>query len=338
MEPSVATRLDELTPRPSVPYPTIDPVPPVTQPPSESGHEPHIHQRPASPPPRRKHPFQRFLVSSFFVLLIPVAVSWALVFSMNYWTPPRSTFMKIDVETMHPSERLTYQYVSMDHISRYMVAAAIAHEDQQLGPRSGPFEWQDFQRRIIAHMKDEPDTSGSTIPQQLAKNLFLWPEQTGFRKGLEAAFSYELSYTMPRKRILELYLNYAQFGSNLYGICAASWYYFEQPPWNISETQAAMLATMLPHPEVIYKRTDGTIQFGSTGSNGRPMYVQDQEKVSWVGEQIANHGGWEKMMTAVGIYDSASSHEDTRSHPDACSTMPQTVMDRFYKEGMPTTP
>lgn len=337
MEPSVATRLDELTPRPSVPYPTIDSVPPVTSPPSESGPEPPIQPRPASPSPRRKHPFWRFLVSSFFVLLIPVAVSWALVFSMNYWTPPRSSYMQIDAKSLPEGETLTYQYVEIDHISRYMIAATIAHEDQVLGTRSGPFEWEDFQKRIDAYRNGEKDPSGSTIPQQLAKNIFLWPAQDPFRKGLEAGLAYELSYSMPPKRLMELYLNYAQFGPHLYGVCAASWYYFQTPPWAMTPEQAALLMGIVPFPSLIKRGPDGGA-YVNKETHPRTWDNLNGAANVWVPRQIEGMGGWEAAVATIGIHDLASDYQAERdanpSDPNSCSTWPESVVNRYVQEGL----
>ena len=122
----------------------------------------------------------------------------------------------------------------------------IAHEDQQLGTRTGAFSFAAFRDRASAYLHRQPDPSGSTIPQQLAKNVFLWPSQDPLRKAIEAVVSTEMSLTLSPRRVLELYINYAQFGPHLYGICAATWYYFGEPPWNMTPYQAAQLMGVLP--------------------------------------------------------------------------------------------
>ena len=133
-------------------------------------------------------------------------------------------------------------------MSRHLLAATIAHEDEQLGTRKGAFDLADFQARAQAYFQGKPDPSGSTIPQQLVKNIFLWDDQSAARKGIEAVLATQFSYTLSPQRTLELYLNYAQFGPRLYGVCAASWYYFATPPWNLSDYQSAQLMGVLPLP------------------------------------------------------------------------------------------
>lgn len=156
-----------------------------------------------------------------------------------------------------------YQFVSLDHMSRFLLASTIAHEDEQLGSRAGAFDWADLQARAEAFIRDEPDPSGSTIPQQLVKNMFLWEERenpTAVRKALDAGLATQYGYTLDDKRVLELSLNYAQFG--LYGACAASWYYFDTPPSNLPEYPSAQLMGVLPPPDHVRRAPHGGIDLG----------------------------------------------------------------------------
>lgn len=89
----------------------------------------------------------------------------------------------------------------------------------------------------------------STISQQVAKNLFLWPEKSLVRKGLEAWLTLAVELTWPKRRILEVYLNIAQFSANTYGIGAASWRYFDRPAVALTGREATLLAAVLPNPE-----------------------------------------------------------------------------------------
>ena len=98
----------------------------------------------------------------------------------------------------------------------------VVHEDDQLGTRFGAFDWDPFWSRAQAYTANQPDPSGSTIPQQLVKNIYPWPAHDWLRKGIEAGLSEEVATYVPKPRIVELYLNYAQFGPKLYGVCAAS--------------------------------------------------------------------------------------------------------------------
>ncbi|WP_245934629.1 transglycosylase domain-containing protein [Arthrobacter psychrolactophilus] len=235
-------------------------------------------------------------------LLIPVSYVWV--------TPPRTSFM------LQNNGPVVYQYVSLDHVSRYMIASTIAHEDQLLGARKGAFDYDDFKNRIQAFADGEADPSGSTIPQQLAKNIFFSADQNAVRKGLEAVVATEFSYTLSDQRIMELYLNYAQFGPTIYGICAATWYYFNTPPSAMTEYQAAQLAGILPFPATVARDVNG-------GIRATPEILREaNERVPWL---IAGLGGWEAAVATIGIHDSASDHASTRGASNGCSTMPKDV-------------
>ncbi|MEM0942904.1 MAG: transglycosylase domain-containing protein, partial [Pseudomonadota bacterium] len=90
---------------------------------------------------------------------------------------------------------------------------------------------------------------GSTISQQTAKNVFLWPDRSWLRKGLEAGFTILIEVTWPKRRILEVYLNVAEFDEGVFGAEAAAWHYFNRPAAELSLTQAARLAAILPDPK-----------------------------------------------------------------------------------------
>src|SRR3712207_9073883 len=102
------------------------------------------------------------------------------------------------------------QSVPVEHVSRNFLAAVIAHEDAKLPYRTGAFTWDEMWGRAQAHMTGAEDPSGSTIPQQVAKNLFLNQEMSAWRKAVEAALSAELALAVDDRRMLELYVNYAQ--------------------------------------------------------------------------------------------------------------------------------
>lgn len=190
----------------------------------------------------------------------------------------------------------------------------------------------DFQARAKAYLEGRPDPSGSTIPQQLAKNIYLWPEQSALRKGLEAGLASQLSLVLTDKRIMELYLNYAQFGPKLYGICAASWYYFNTAPWAMYEYQAWQLMGVLPLPNLVTRDPAGGIHLGEKAHPKVWDYVNGSANV-WVPKQVEGLGGWKATVATVGITDEAAHHADKRDSKDACSTMPDGVRARLEYEG-----
>jgi monofunctional biosynthetic peptidoglycan transglycosylase len=269
--------------------------------------------------PRRR--WRRVLIR---LLLIGVAfqlVLAVLIGSMRWWTPPRTAFM------LQGGSPVTYQYVSLDHVSRYLVGAVIAHEDEQLGPRSGAFTLSELGSRAWAYVTGKPDPSGSTIPQQLAKNVFLWPHQDPVRKTFEAVLATEMAYALPDQRLVELYVNYAQFGPHLYGICAASWYYFGTPPASMTSYQAAQLMGVLPDPDRVHRAAAGGIDLGPTADPLAVNLVNGAANVH-VPRELAGMGGWRAAVATIGIHDTAAAHASD-SGADSCSTMPGSVAERI---------
>jgi monofunctional glycosyltransferase len=314
--------------RPSVPrYPVPAPVtvtplkvsPPATEPdpappPAPPGGQPGIR-------PKRK--WRRKLLLALIAPLVLTQII-AFMFSMGT-TLPRTAYM------LEAGEPVVYQFVSINHMNRRLLAATIAHEDEQLGTRTGAFDIGDFQARVQAYFQGKPDPSGSTIPQQLVKNIYLWDDQSVVRKGIEAVLATQFSYTVSAPRTLELYLNYAQFGPRLYGVCAASWYYFGTPPWNMTDYQSAQLMGVLPLPDLVRRAPDGGIYLGD-GVHPAVWDLVNGAANVWVPRQIAGLGGWQAAVATVGISDTAYSHADRRADNDACSTMPESVRDRIQSE------
>lgn len=143
--------------------------------------------------------------------------------------------------------RFRYEWVDMGRISPYAPLAVIASEDQKFLNHMGfDFDaiekaWEHNQRRKRVH-------GASTISQQVAKNLFLWPGRSFVRKGLEVYFTLLLEGLWPKRRILEVYLNVAEFGPGIFGVEAASQAYFHKSAAKLNPAEAAILAAILPSP------------------------------------------------------------------------------------------
>lgn len=127
------------------------------------------------------------------------------------------------------------------------VLAVVAAEDQRFADHVG-LDIDSIRDSIEKAQDGEPLRGASTISQQLAKNLYLWPGRSFVRKGLEAWFTLLLEISLPKRRILEIYLNVAEFGPGIYGIAAASGHYFAKPPAQLQDAEAALLAAVLPNP------------------------------------------------------------------------------------------
>jgi monofunctional biosynthetic peptidoglycan transglycosylase len=138
--------------------------------------------------------------------------------------------------------------VPYDRISGNLKRALIAAEDAKFLSHDG-FDWEGMQNAAEKNLKKGKIVAGgSTISQQLAKNLFLSGQRTPWRKGEEAIITVMLEHMMSKRRILEIYMNVIEWGNGVFGAQAASYYYYRTSPANLSASQAAKLAAMVPNP------------------------------------------------------------------------------------------
>ena len=146
--------------------------------------------------------------------------------------------------------RLRYRWVDYDNISRYAPLAVIAAEDQRFAEHWG-FDFKSIDESIREHRNGRGKRlrGASTISQQVAKNLFLWNGKSFVRKGLEAYFTLLVEALWPKQRIIEVYLNIAEFGRGVYGVEAASRHFFRRPAGQLNAEQSALLAAVLPNPQ-----------------------------------------------------------------------------------------
>jgi len=187
------------------------------------------------------------LLGAAFLLL-----SVAAVLALRFVDPWTSAFM-VDARVGSWFDddprpwRLQYQWRDYDAISRQLALAVVASEDQRF-PDHGGFDFKQIRKAMDDAERGRRSRGASTISQQVAKNLFLWGGRSWFRKGLEAWFTVLIEKTWPKRRILEVYLNIAQFGQGIYGAEAASQAFFHQPAARLTRDQAARLAAVLPNP------------------------------------------------------------------------------------------
>lgn len=281
-----------------------------------------------APPPLGRRRFHRARSVLYRVLLVAAVLFAAqalVVVSLRWWSPPHTSFM-----LWHERDTLAHQWVSLDHVSRHMVAAVLMHEDPEFGTRQGAFDIDDFRARAERYRAGEQDEGGSTIQQQLAKNLFLWPHRSAARKGVEAVLALELNFALSKRRMMELYLNYAQFGTDLFGVCAATWYYFDTPPWAMTPDQGRLLVALLPAPEEAARAVGGGLDLGPTASALTRKHAD--RAFSWVHGGLAWVGGWAAAVATIGVHDAANDHSASRGNTDACSTMPTAVAERLAVE------
>ena len=178
------------------------------------------------------------------IVAVFVAASILLVLPLRWYEPATTAFMLLD-----PSERrpLLHEWVEWDQLGTSIALAAVASEDQRFADHFG-LDLEAIRKSIGEQRERGYLRGGSTISQQTAKNLFLWRGRSFVRKGLEAWLTIVLEVCLPKQRILEIYLNVAEFGPGIYGAGAASQYFFGVAPKRLSDRQAALLAAVLPNP------------------------------------------------------------------------------------------
>lgn len=172
-----------------------------------------------------------------------------------YWTrynPTSTAFMDARLEALKaadPSAKLRRQWVPYERISVHLKRAVVAAEDAKFLDHEG-FDWDAIRQAMVKNeQKGRVVAGASTISQQLAKNLFLSGERSWLRKGQEAAITWMLEHTLSKRRILELYLNLAEWGDGgVFGAEAAARYHFGVPASALGPAQAAWLAAILPSP------------------------------------------------------------------------------------------
>lgn len=187
---------------------------------------------------------RRLLRGFFFAVLSLSVLSLLLVAPFRWINPPTTAFMLQDKSGRIP---VLYEWVEWGNIGDAAVLAVVASEDQKFADHFG-FDVKSI-RASVARYGDGASLRGaSTITQQVAKNLYLWPGKSFLRKGIEAWFTVLIEATWSKKRILEIYLNVAELGPGIYGVGAASEAFFRKSCAQLNDAEAALLAAVLPNP------------------------------------------------------------------------------------------
>ncbi|MCP4636987.1 MAG: monofunctional biosynthetic peptidoglycan transglycosylase [Methyloversatilis sp.] len=195
------------------------------------------------------------------VLLVLAYQLW--VFGhLLWWTrfnPSQTSFMSLRLDELRqrsPDAQLRQQWVPYERISVHLKRAVVAAEDDGFVDHEG-FDWEGIQKAMEKNRKKgRAVAGGSTISQQLAKNLFLSPSRSYLRKAQEAAITFMMEAVMDKRRILEIYLNVVEWGDGVFGAEAAAQRYYRVSAAQLGPEQAARLAVMLPNPRK-YEKTFG---------------------------------------------------------------------------------
>ncbi len=193
---------------------------------------------------RKKSPLRKLGTWTIIAVLTVLLLGILLTLPMRWVDPPATAFMLQDDSGRVP---VMYEWRDWDALGDTAALAVVAAEDQRFAQHRGI---------DLKSVKDALDNASggsrlrgaSTITQQLAKNLYLWPGRSLVRKGLEAWLALNLELFLPKKRILEIYLNTVELGPGVYGFPAASSFYFGKTPGALTSRDAALLAAVLPNP------------------------------------------------------------------------------------------
>lgn len=174
-----------------------------------------------------------------------LVVSVGAVLALRFVDPPFSAVMLLEPG---PFADIEYTWVPRQAIAYDAARAVMAAEDQRFLAHHG-IDFVSLDQAIADYRDGDTLRGASTITQQVAKNLFLWQGRSFVRKGLEAYFAVLLELALPKERILEIYLNVAEFGPNVFGVEAASRKYFGKSAASLHTSEAALLAAVLPNPK-----------------------------------------------------------------------------------------
>ena len=174
-----------------------------------------------------------------------LAVTVAAVAPWRWIAPPSTAFVQ-NARRALGADAVDYRWVAMERISPHLSLCVVASEDQKFPTHRG-FDYESI-RKAASESRRRP-RGASTISQQVAKNLYLWSGRSVVRKGLEAYLTIFIETLWPKRRILEVYLNVAEFGPGVFGAEAASRRFFGVPASRLSLEQAALLAAVLPNPK-----------------------------------------------------------------------------------------
>ena len=238
------------------------------------------------------------LLSAAFISSIAVYFFYPNISKLKKENPKKSSFMDYrEKQWKEEGKKITIRqyWVPLSRISNYMTKAVIISEDDKFWSHGG-FDFDAIEKSVEKDLKEKKfKFGGSTISQQLAKNLFLNPSKNPLRKIKEAILTWRLEKNLSKRRILELYLNVAEWGEGIFGIESAARHYYGISAADLSADQAAHLAAVLPNPR----------KYNPTGSS---RYVHNRSQIIY------------EIMVKRGIV--VQEYEDVMISPDESGTAP----------------
>lgn len=206
-------------------------------------------------------------------------ILWLFLFSLLLvvlfkWVPVPFTPLMAIRYFEHPEEEIHHEWVPMEEISPNLQLAVVASEDQNFMNHDG-FDYEAIKKAIEENKGRKRSRGASTISQQTAKNVFLWPGRSWLRKGVEVYFTFLIEIFWSKERILEVYLNSIEMGKSVYGARAAAQVWFNKPASKLTPYEAAAIAALLPNPR----------EYRANPPSG---YIQGRK--TWIVRQMNNLG------------------------------------------------
>ena len=186
----------------------------------------------------------RWILVGFFVSTILAVVCLRFI---PVFITPLMVIRCVEQVDGGESIKMHHHWVPMEEISRHMPVAVMASEDQRFLKHHG-FDYNAIEKAAIHNMKGGKRHGASTISQQTAKNVFLWPGRSWIRKGFEVYFTFLIEMMWSKQRIMEVYLNSIEMGDGIYGVDAVAEYHFDTTASQLSRSQCALIAATLPNP------------------------------------------------------------------------------------------
>ncbi|MAO10693.1 MAG: monofunctional biosynthetic peptidoglycan transglycosylase [Flavobacteriaceae bacterium] len=223
--------------------------------------------------------FFKFIFKALFWFIV-ISVLWVVAY--KFVPVPYTPLMAIRAYNGDENYQTRHQWRSVDDISTYLQLAVICSEDQNFMKHNG-FDYDAIEKAYEKNKAGKKLRGASTISQQTAKNVFLWPDRSWFRKGMEVYFTFLIETIWSKERIMEVYLNSIEMGNGVYGAEAAAQYWFNKSAKNLSQYEAAAIAAILPNPRN-YKAS--------------PASTYIEKRKGWIVKQMRYYGTFTLQETS----------------------------------------
>ena len=223
--------------------------------------------------------FFKFICKTILWFIV-ITVLWVVAY--KFVPVPYTPLMAIRAYNADEGYETKHDWVAIESISKNLQLAVICSEDQNFMNHNG-FDYEAIEKAYKKNKQGKKLRGASTISQQTAKNVFLWPNRSWLRKGMEVYFTFLIETLWSKERIVEVYLNSIEMGNGVYGAEAASQYWFKKSAKNLSQYEAAAIAAILPNPRN-YKAS--------------PASAYIEKRKAWIVQQMRYYGTFTLQETS----------------------------------------